>query len=415
MQTNFTPEQLQDPHIRVANEILRKCVHCGFCTATCPTYVLLGDELDSPRGRIYLIKNMLERGEAATPETVKHIDRCLSCLACMTTCPSGVHYMHLIDDARTHVEKTYRRPFVDRALRGLLAFLMPRPGLFKTALILSQLVRPLAPLIERLGDKRLSSLLALAPRETPPPEMVGQPGVYPAEGQRRMRVALLRGCVQSVLDPAINEAAIRLMNRNGIEVVVTEGEVCCGSWTHHMGKEKDALARARRLVDAWDKEDIYRIIITASGCGTTVKDYGHMLRLDPAYAEKAKAVSAKTRDITEFLTEIDLPEVEAPRPLRVAYHSACSMQHGQKITYRAAPTPGKGRLRRRRDSRGPSMLRLRRHLQYPAARDRNQAQGPQAGQYQLGRARYHRHRQYRMHHPVGTGERHSHSPHCGVA
>jgi glycolate dehydrogenase iron-sulfur subunit len=299
MQTNFTPEQLQDPHIQVANQILRKCVHCGFCTATCPTYVLLGDELDSPRGRIYLIKNMLERGEAATPETVKHIDRCLSCLSCMTTCPSGVHYMHLIDDARTHVEKTYRRPFLERSLRGLLAFLMPRPGLFKTALILSQLVRPLAPLIEKLGDKRLSSLL--------------------------------RGCVQSVLDPAINEAAIRLMNRNGIEVIVTEGEVCCGSWTHHMGKERDALARARRLVDAWDKEDIYRIIITASGCGTTVKDYGHMLRLDPAYAEKAKAVSAKTRDITEFLTEIDLPKVEAPRQLRVAYHSACSMQHGQKI------------------------------------------------------------------------------------
>jgi glycolate oxidase iron-sulfur subunit len=332
MQTNFTPAQLQDPHIQVANQILRKCVHCGFCTATCPTYVLLGDELDSPRGRIYLIKNMLERGEAATPETVKHIDRCLSCLSCMTTCPSGVHYMHLIDDARAHVEKTYKRPLFERALRGLLAFLMPRPGLFKAALILSQLVRPLAPLIERLGDRRLSSLLALVPKDTPPPEMIGQPGVYPAEGKTRMRVAILRGCVQSVLDPAINEAAIRLMNRHGIEVVVAEGEACCGSLTHHMGKEKDALARARHLIDAWDKEQIDRIIITASGCGTTIKDYGHMLRLDPAYAEKAKAISAMARDITEFLTEIDLPEVTPPRPLRVAYHSACSMQHGQKIT-----------------------------------------------------------------------------------
>jgi glycolate oxidase iron-sulfur subunit len=332
MQTNFTPAQLQDPHIQVANQILRKCVHCGFCTATCPTYVLLGDELDSPRGRIYLIKDMLERGEAATPETVKHIDRCLSCLSCMTTCPSGVHYMHLIDDARAHVEKTYKRPLFERALRGLLAFLMPRPGLFKAALILSQLVRPLAPLIERLGDRRLSSLLALVPKDTPPPEMIGQPGVYPAEGKTRMRVAILRGCVQSVLDPAINEAAIRLMNRHGIEVVVAEGEACCGSLTHHMGKEKDALARARHLIDAWDKEQIDRIIITASGCGTTIKDYGHMLRLDPAYAEKAKAISAMARDITEFLTEIDLPEVTPPRPLRVAYHSACSMQHGQKIT-----------------------------------------------------------------------------------
>ncbi|MGE0004584.1 MAG: glycolate oxidase subunit GlcF [Parvibaculaceae bacterium] len=331
MQTNFTPEQLQDPHIQVANRILRKCVHCGFCTATCPTYVLLGDELDSPRGRIYLIKNMLERGEAATPETVKHIDRCLSCLSCMTTCPSGVHYMHLVDDARVHVEKTYRRPFFERALRGLLAVLMPRPGLFKAALILSQLVRPLAPVIARLGDRRLSALMALVPARTPAPELVGRPGVYPAEGRRRMRVALLRGCVQSVLDPAINEAAIRLLNRQGIEVVVTAGEACCGSLTHHMGKEKDALARARRMIDAWDRAEVDRIVVTASGCGTTIKDYGHMLRLDPAYAAKAEAVSAKARDITELLGEIGLPRVSAPRPLRVAYHSACSMQHGQKI------------------------------------------------------------------------------------
>lgn len=331
MQTNFTTEQLKDPHIAVANQILRKCVHCGFCTATCPTYVLLGDELDSPRGRIYLIKNMLERGEAATPETVKHIDRCLSCLSCMTTCPSGVHYMHLIDDARVHVEKTYKRPLVERLLRDLLAFLMPRPGLFKTALILSSLVRPLAPLLEKLGDKRLSSLLALAPRETPPPEIIGQPGTYPAEGRTRMRVALLRGCVQSVLDPAINAAAIRLMNRQGIEVVVTDGSSCCGSLTHHMGKEKDALARARRMVDAWSTAGVERVIITASGCGTTIKDYGHMLRLDPAYAGKAQVISGMARDITEFLIEIQLPQVSAPQPLRVAYHSACSMQHGQKI------------------------------------------------------------------------------------
>jgi glycolate oxidase iron-sulfur subunit len=331
MQTNFTPEQLRDPHIQVANRILRKCVHCGFCTATCPTYVLLGDELDSPRGRIYLIKNMLERGEAAGPETVKHIDRCLSCLSCMTTCPSGVHYMHLVDDARVHIEKTYRRPLFERALRGLLALVMPRPGLFKTALIFTSLLRPFMPLIEKLADKRLSAMLALVPRETPRPEVIGQPGVYVAEGKQRMRVALLRGCVQSVLDPAINEAAIRLLTRNGIEVVVTEGEACCGSLTHHMGKEKDALARARRMVDAWNSEQIDRIVITASGCGTTVKDYGHMLRLDSAYAEKAERVSAKTRDITEILSEIGLPEVSAPKPLRVAYHSACSMQHGQKI------------------------------------------------------------------------------------
>jgi glycolate oxidase iron-sulfur subunit len=331
MQTNFTPEQLQDPHIAVANQILRKCVHCGFCTATCPTYVLLGDELDSPRGRIYLIKNMLERGEAATSETVKHIDRCLSCLACMTTCPSGVHYMHLIDDARAHVEKTYRRPLFERLLRDLLAFLMTRPALFRTALALSRLAQPLAPVLEGLGDKHFKAMLALAPKAPPEPETIGRPGVYPAQGKTRMRVALLRGCVQSILDPAINAAAIRLMNRNGIEVVVTEGETCCGSLTHHMGKEGDALARARRMIDGWSEANVERVIITASGCGTTVKDYSHMLRLDPAYAAKAERISAMTRDISEFLIEIGLPTSAAPGAPRVAYHSACSMQHGQKI------------------------------------------------------------------------------------
>jgi len=331
MQTNFTPEQLQYPHIAVANQILRKCVHCGFCTATCPTYVLLGDELDSPRGRIYLIKNMLERGEAATSETVKHIDRCLSCLACMTTCPSGVHYMHLIDDARAHVEKTYRRPLFERLLRDLLAFLMTRPALFRTALGLSRLAQPLAPVLEKLGEKHFKAMLELAPKVPPEPETMGRPGVYPAQGKTRMRVALLRGCVQSILDPAINAAAIRLMNRNGIEVVVSEGETCCGSLTHHMGKEADALARARRMIDGWREANVERVIITASGCGTTVKDYGHMLRLDPAYAGKAERISAMTRDISEFLIEIGLPKIVPPRALRVAYHSACSMQHGQKI------------------------------------------------------------------------------------
>jgi len=332
MQTNFTAEQLRDPHIEVANQILRKCVHCGFCTATCPTYVLLGDELDSPRGRIYLIKNMLERGEAATAETVRHLDRCLSCLACMTTCPSGVHYMHLIDDARAHVEKTYRRPFFDRCLRSLLGLVMPRPELFRMALALARLTAPLAAFVEKLGDKRLSAMFALAPKSPPPPETIGRPGVYRAEGETRMRVALLRGCVQSVLDPAINEAAIRLMNRSGIEVIVTEGEACCGSLSHHLGKEPDALVHARRMIDAWSGQRIERVIITASGCGTTVKDYQHMLRLDPAYAGKAREISAMTRDICEFLIEIGLPKASLPRPPRVAYHSACSMQHGQGIT-----------------------------------------------------------------------------------
>ncbi len=329
MQTTFTAEQLSHPRIAEANTILRKCVHCGFCTATCPTYALLGDELDSPRGRIYLIKNMLESGEPATRETVKHIDRCLSCLSCMTTCPSGVHYMHLVDEARAHVEETYKRPIADRLLRNLLAFVMPRPALFRLSLIAAKLASPAADVARSFGLKRITALLGLVPKSMPSPERFGAPGVYPAAGQKKGRVALLMGCVQSVLDPGINAATLRLLNRLGYEVVVSGEEACCGSLTHHMGKEEDALARARRSVDQWIKADVDHVIITASGCGTTIKDYSHMLRLDPAYAEKARVISARARDITEFLSEQNLPEAKGG--LRLAYHSACSMQHGQKI------------------------------------------------------------------------------------
>ena len=329
MQTSFTVEQLAEPRIAEANTILRKCVHCGFCTATCPTYVLLGDELDSPRGRIYLIKNMLEQGGPATPETVKHLDRCLSCLSCMTTCPSGVNYMHLVDEARAHVEETYRRPLFEALLRKVLAFTMPRPSLFRLSLIAAKAAAPLRPVAASFGASRIAALLSLVPKTMPAPERFGAPGVYPAEGERRGRVALLMGCVQSVLDPGINGATIRLLTRLGYEVVVSGEEACCGSLTHHMGMESDALARARRSIDQWIRADVEAVIITASGCGTTIKDYGHMLRLDPAYAEKAKATSAKARDVTEFLAGIALPP--AGKRLRVAYHSACSMQHGQKI------------------------------------------------------------------------------------
>ncbi|MCA3554963.1 glycolate oxidase subunit GlcF [Aestuariivirga sp.] len=329
MQTNFTAEQLATPRIGTANQILRKCVHCGFCTATCPTYVLLGDELDSPRGRIYLIKNMLESGEPADAKTVKHLDRCLSCLSCMTTCPSGVNYMHLVDEARAHVEETYRRPPFERLLRNVLAYTMPRPRLFRLSLIGARLASPLAPVAKSFGATRIAALLGLTPKRMPAPEPIGRPGIYPARGQKKGRVALLMGCVQSVLDPGINAATIRLLNRLGFEVVVSGEEACCGSLTHHMGKEADALARARRSIDQWTKADVDAVIVTASGCGTTIKDYGHMLRHDAAYAEKAKAISAKAKDVTEFLIMQDLPEARGG--LRLAYHSACSMQHGQKI------------------------------------------------------------------------------------
>src|SRR5262249_35308954 len=230
MQTFFTLAQLNDPDVAESEKILRTCVHCGFCTATCPTYVLLGDELDSPRGRIYLIKDMLENSKPATAKVVKHIDRCLSCLACMTTCPSGVHYMHLVDHARRHIEETYRRPSAQRLLRGLLATVLPRPRLFRLALVAARIGRPLAPLL----PARLRAMLSLTPRAIPAPSPVDRPQVFPAAGTRRKRVALLTGCVQTVIAPEINEATIRLLTRHGVEVVVAAGVGCCGALVHHM-------------------------------------------------------------------------------------------------------------------------------------------------------------------------------------
>lgn len=336
MQTSFTPEQLEDPHVAESEKILRRCVHCGFCTATCPTYVTLGNELDSPRGRIYLIKDMLENGRDADEEVVTHIDRCLSCLACVTTCPSGVDYMHLVDHARVHIENTYKRPLADRLTRSLLAAVLPYPSRFRTALTLAKFGRPFAPLLRRAKLLRpFAAMLDLAPRSVTAQPATMMRGAQPIRGIRRGRVAILSGCAQSVLDPGINVATIRLLARLGVEVVVPEGEGCCGALVHHMGRESEALDFARNNVDVWirqiETKGLDAIIITASGCGTTIKDYGHMLRLDPAYAEKAAKVSALASDITEYLATLDLPQQE-PKRLTVAYHSACSMQHGQKIT-----------------------------------------------------------------------------------
>jgi len=337
VQTTFTAEQLADPQVEESENILRKCVHCGFCTATCPTYVTLGNELDSPRGRIYLIKDMLENGRAADEQIVTHIDRCLSCLSCMTTCPSGVNYMHLVDHARAHIEKTYKRPLADRMMRSLLAFVLPSPGRFRAALMLAKLGRPFGRIFEAVPAlKPLSTMLALAPVSVPRRSRNSSPGVHQAAGAQKKRVALLTGCAQAVLGPGINDATISLLTRLGVEVVVPRGETCCGSLVHHMGREEAALASARQNVDAWTREiekgRLDAIVITASGCGTTIKDYGFMLRLDPAYAEKAERVSRLARDVTEFLATLDLPEPAQQTGLTVAYHSACSMQHGQKIT-----------------------------------------------------------------------------------
>ncbi|MEO0498350.1 MAG: glycolate oxidase subunit GlcF [Pseudomonadota bacterium] len=336
MQTSFDATQLADPHIAHSEKILRTCVHCGFCTATCPTYITLGDELDSPRGRIYQIKDMLENDRPADEKTVTHIDRCLSCLSCMTTCPSGVHYMHLVDHARAHIQETYRRPIMDRLIRNVLAAVLPYPARFRAALNVARLGKPFAPLFGLLqATKPLKAMLSLAPSKLPGKSAVAQAGVSKAQGQKLGRVAILTGCAQPVLKPGINEATIDLLTRIGIEVVRPKGEACCGALVHHMGRENDSLDAARKNVDAWTQElegeGLDAIIITASGCGTTIKDYGHMLRLDEAYVAKAARVSELTMDVTEYLAKTDLPTPVRRPAMTVAYHSACSMQHGQKI------------------------------------------------------------------------------------
>ncbi|WP_439103242.1 glycolate oxidase subunit GlcF [Celeribacter marinus] len=332
MQTNFTPEQLTDPAIERANEILRSCVHCGFCTATCPTYAVLGDELDSPRGRIYLIKDMLENDRPADEKTVKHLDRCLSCLACMTTCPSGVHYMHLIDHARVHVEKTYKRPFMDRLLRWTLARIIPYPSRFRIALLGAKIGKPFRHFIP---DPRLKAMLAMAPKVIPPVSRNDDAQVFPALGERKKRVALMTGCAQKALDTDINDATIRLLTRLGCDVVVAKGAGCCGALTHHMGKESMSHASAAKNITAWmtevHGEGLDAVVINASGCGTTVKDYGHMFRNDPLAADAA-TVAGLAKDVSEVLMTLDLAaHCDTPKDMKVAYHAACSLQHGQQI------------------------------------------------------------------------------------
>jgi glycolate oxidase iron-sulfur subunit len=358
MQTTFTEDQLQDPGTARANEILRACVHCGFCTATCPTYQVLGDELDSPRGRIYLMKDMLENERVPDEKTVTHIDRCLSCLACMTTCPSGVHYMHLVDHAREYIERHYERPWHDRALRWLLARILPYPTRFRVAMLGAKIARPFAPL---MPDARLRAMLEMAPKTIPPVSRNDDPQVFPAKGERRKRVALMTGCAQRALNTDINDATIRLLTRLGCEVVVADGQGCCGALTHHMGKTEESHATAAKNIRAWaaemDGAGLDAVVINTSGCGTTVKDYGHMFRTEPLAVDAAR-VADIAMDVSELLVRlVDVkparagndaktglagtdaapgqgvfapPQAEG-RGLRVAYHAACSLQHGQQI------------------------------------------------------------------------------------
>ena len=323
MQTNFSPEQLKDTGIKRADEILRACVHCGFCTATCPTYQLLGDELDSPRGRIYLIKDMLENDRAADEKTVKHIDRCLSCLACMTTCPSGVHYMHLVDLAREHIEKTYKRPLFDRGMRWILSQILPYPARFRVSILGAWAVKPFRFAL----PAKLKAMVDFAPKKLPTPSPVDRPQTFKAKGQKIRRVALLSGCAQTALDTDINEATIRLLTRHGVEVVIARGMGCCGAVTHHMGKTDASHKSAAANIKAWMAAEVDAVVINTSGCGTTVKDYGYMFR-DSDLAADAAEIAGKTFDISELMEEIG---IKADMDLKVAYHAACSLQHGQQI------------------------------------------------------------------------------------
>lgn len=330
MQTFFTEDQLQAPDFKRSNEILRSCVHCGFCTATCPTYQLLGDELDSPRGRIYLIKDMLEQARTPDAATVKHIDRCLSCLACMTTCPSGVHYMHLVDHARAYIEENYKRPLTERLLRAILAAILPYPMRFRLAMFAAKVGRPL---LRYFPDARVRAITDMVPKSIPPVSRNDDPQSFPAETVRKKRVVLMTGCAQRALNTDINNATIRLLTRMGCEVVITKGQGCCGALTHHLGKTDQTHQFAASNLRAWgneiDTHGLDAIVINTSGCGTTVKDYVHLFR-NTALAEDAKSVSERAMDITELLVTLDLPE-GTPKLIKVAYHAACSLQHGQQI------------------------------------------------------------------------------------
>jgi glycolate oxidase iron-sulfur subunit len=336
METKFSEKQLEDRDNKSSEKILRKCVHCGFCNATCPTYNLLGDELDGPRGRIYLIKDMLENNKPANKNIVKHIDRCLSCYGCMTTCPSGVNYMHLIDHGRNHIEKTYKRPFKEKLIRNFLSWTLPSATNFKIISILTLLVKPFIIFL----PKKMREMVKLMPTSFPK-NTLPKLQIYPPTNRKKpvARVALLTGCVQKVISPQINEATIRLLNRHGIEVIVPKQIGCCGSLNHHLGKEEKAKETFKNNITIWYNEYLNKgldaIISNTSGCGTTIKDYAFIFRADKDFKNKAKKISELAKDISEYLNKNVklnfIKEKKITRKYRIAYHSACSMQHGQKI------------------------------------------------------------------------------------
>ena len=328
MYAPLDPKFLATPEGQEAQRILRACVHCGFCLATCPTYQLLGNELDSPRGRIYLMKSLLEGG-AVSPLTQQHLDRCLTCRACESTCPSGVQYGRLVDIGRAQVEARVARPALARFQRWILKSVLPQPLLFRPLMLAGRMVRPLLPRSFR--------------RKVP---AYRSPGSWPPPRHGR-RMLVLAGCVQPTLAPGINAAAARLLDRLGISLVSTPRAGCCGALAHHLADEEAAREAMRRNIDAWwplvEQGGVEAIVVTASGCGTEIKEYGFHLRHDPAYSDRAQQISALTRDISEALLHAldtcDLGQeallgeghTEARTTTRVAFHSPCSLQHGQKI------------------------------------------------------------------------------------
>jgi glycolate oxidase iron-sulfur subunit len=322
LQTNLADFIKDTPQGREADAILRKCVHCGFCAATCPTYQLLGDELDGPRGRIYLMKQVLE-GVPATAKTRLHLDRCLTCRACETTCPSGVHYGRLLDIGRQIVEESVGRGSAEALKRKALRAVIPNPTVFKSLLALGRLARPLLP--------------AALKRKVPPAPAAAK--TWP-QGSHTRRMLVLEGCVQPSLSPATNTAAARVLDRLGIALVRAPNAGCCGAVSFHLNAQDEALDYMRRNIDAWwphIEQGAEAIVMTASGCGVTVKDYGHLLSHDPAYAEKARRISELTMDISEvILAEMAklkalIPHPSSLIPQRVAFHAPCSLQHGLKI------------------------------------------------------------------------------------
>ena len=332
MQTSFTPDQLKNKNNKSTEEIVRKCVHCGMCNATCPTYQILGDELDGPRGRIYLIKDMLENNKPGNEKIAKHLDRCLSCYACMTTCPSQVNYMHLIDHGRNHLEKTYKRPILERLFRNILSLTLPNPRIFKILSYLVNIIRPLSFIFPAF----IKNSMKLMPSKFPKKNLKSQKIYSVKEKKPIARVALLTGCVQRVISPEINESTIRLLNRHSVEVIVMPEINCCGSLDHHLGKEKKAHESFKKNINLWYDEylnnGLTAIISNTSGCGTTLKDYGFIFRDNKEMKKKAKKISELTKDITEFLDKnIKLNFKQNEKVYKIAYHSPCSMQHGQRV------------------------------------------------------------------------------------